>query len=161
MSTNDTPARLDALESRVAVEALINSYAQAFDSHDVDLLRSIWHDDARLDLGAAFGSFDGIEAIIASAHTNWSQMPYMHHWMANSLIDIDGERASARIAADVLCTHVEMGPVQISGLYHDRFERREERWAFVERVFDLHFLVPLSDWNPVAGSEAVPEAIQA
>jgi hypothetical protein len=161
MSANDIQARLDALESRVAIDALINSYAQAFDSHDVDLLRRIWHDDARLDLGAAFGTFDGIEAIIASAHSNWSLMPHMHHWMANSLVAIDGETAPARVAADVLCTHVEMGPVQISGLYHDRFERRGGRWAFVERVFDLHFLVPLPGWKPVAGSEAVPEAVLA
>ena len=32
-------------------------------------------------------------------------------------------KATANVAVDVLCTHVEMGPIQISGLYHDRFER--------------------------------------
>jgi hypothetical protein len=45
--------------------------------------------------------------------------------------------------------------VQISGLYHDRFERRQGRWAFSERRFELHFLTPLAGWKPVAGSEAV------
>lgn len=46
-----------------------------------------------------------------------------------------------------------MGPVQISGLYHDRFERRDGRWAFLECCFDLHFLTPLANWKAVAGSE--------
>jgi hypothetical protein len=150
----DLLARLDALESRIAIERLIATYAQAFDRRDEALLRGIWHDDARLSLGAAFGDFDGIESIIASAHTNWAAMPHMHHWMANAIIDLDGEHATAKVAVDCLCTHVSMGQVQISGLYHDRFERRSGRWAFVERVFDMHFLTPLPDWAPLAGSEA-------
>jgi hypothetical protein len=54
---------------------------------------------------------------------------------------------------DCLCTDVNAGPVQISGLYHDRFERRNHRWAFVERRFEMHFLTPLKDWKPIAGSE--------
>jgi hypothetical protein len=154
MTTPDVSSRLDAIESRVALERLIAEYAQAFDNHDEVMLRGIWHDDASLSLGATFGDFRGVDAIIESARQNWLLMPHMHHWMANPLIDIDGNRASGRAALDCLCTHVEMGPVQISGLYHDRFERRDGRWAFTERRFDLHFLTPLTGWKPVAGSEA-------
>lgn len=147
-------SRLDAVESRFALERLIAEYAQAFDNHDEDLLRGIWHEGARLLLGDAFGNFEGVEAILGSARQNWQKMPHMHHWMANPLIDIDGDTAVGRAAVDCLCTHVDMGPVQISGLYHDRFERRDGRWAFVERRFDLHFLTPLANWKAVAGSEA-------
>jgi hypothetical protein len=49
---------------------------------------------------------------------------------------------------------VELGPLQISGQYHDRFERRQGLWAFVERSFDLHFMTPLKNWQPMAGIEA-------
>ena len=154
MSKQDLSARLDALESRFAIERLIFEYAQAFDNRDEQLLRGIWHEGARLALGPAFGDFEGIDAIMESARQNWAQMPHMHHWMANQLIEIDGDTATSRTAADVLCTHIEMGPVQIAGLYHDRFERRDGRWAFVDRSFDLHFLTPLQNWKPVAGSEA-------
>ncbi|WP_207200351.1 nuclear transport factor 2 family protein [Pseudomonas sp. TH03] len=133
---------------------LIAEYVLAFEGRDEHLLRSIWHDGARLDLGAAFGSYQGIDAIIESAHSNWATMPHMHHWMANAVIDIDGETAAGRVAVDCLCTHVEMGQVQISGLYHDRFEWRDGRWAFIERRFELHFLTPLAGWKAVAGPEA-------
>jgi len=154
MSNNDLASRVEAIETRFALDRLIAEYAQAFDTRDESLLRGIWHEDARLDLGAAFGSYEGVEAIVESAHTNWKAMPHMHHWMANALIDIDGDTATARAAVDCLCTHIEMGPIQISGLYHDTFERRQGRWAFIERRFDLHFLTPLANWKPIAGGEA-------
>jgi SnoaL-like domain len=121
MNLQDIGSRLDALESRFALERLIAEYAQAFDTHDEALLRNIWHEGARLSLGEAFGDFEGIDAILESARQNWQKMPCMHHWMANPLIDIEGDKASGRAAVDCLCTHVDMGPVQISGLYHDRF----------------------------------------
>jgi hypothetical protein len=154
MSNQDFASRLDALESRTAIDRLISQYAHAFDGRDETLLQNLWHADARLDLGAAFGEFIGIDAIIGSAHQNWAAMPHMHHWMANVVIDVDGDQASARSAADVLCTHNELGEIQISGVYYDRFERRAGRWAFVDRRFELHFLTPLATWTPVAGSEA-------
>lgn len=158
MNSQDILARIDALESRFALERLIAAYNQAFDNRDEVLLRSIWHSDASLLLGNTFGNYTGIEAIIESAHKNWSQMPYMHHWMANPLIDIDGDQATGKVALDALVTHTEFGPVQISGLYHDRFERRDGRWAFVERRFDLHYLTPLPNWKPVAGAEAAAQS---
>ncbi|WP_175889415.1 nuclear transport factor 2 family protein [Burkholderia cepacia] len=158
MNQQDIAARLDVLESRFALERLIGAYNQAFDNRDEALLRSLWHDDARLLLGDAFGNHHGIAAIVDSAHENWRHMPHMHHWMANPLIDINGDRATGKVALDALVTHAELGPVQISGLYHDTFERRDGRWAFTERRFELHYLTPLSNWNPVAGSEAVANA---
>ncbi|WP_218121951.1 nuclear transport factor 2 family protein [Variovorax sp. EL159] len=153
MSNVDLMARLDVLESRFAIERLIGQYAQAFDNQDEAMLRGIWHDGATLSLGATFGAFEGVEEIMQSAHSNWKQMPHMHHWMANPIIDIEGDRATGRVAVDCLCTDVTSGPVQISGLYHDRFERRGHRWAFVERRFEMHFLTPLQNWTPIAGSE--------
>ncbi|NVZ24684.1 nuclear transport factor 2 family protein [Pseudomonas gingeri] len=154
MSKQALEARLDAIESELAIHRLVAEYGHAFDSRDETLLRSIWHEGAILDLGDAFGYFEGIEAIIASAHQNWSHMPHMHHWMANTLLELEGDRATAKVAVDCLVIHVEMGPTQISGLYHDHFERRSGRWAFVERRFELHYLTPLEKWKPVAGSEA-------
>jgi hypothetical protein len=157
MTDQNIAARIDALESRFAIEALISGYAQAFDNHDEALLRTIWHEDASLSLGD-FGNHMGIDAIMASARANWTQMPHMHHWMANSLIEIDGDKASGRAAVDCLCTHVSNGPLQISGLYHDRYERREGRWGIVDRRFDMHFITPLANWKPISGSEAKPDS---
>ncbi|MGF6811602.1 hypothetical protein OKW30_006794 [Paraburkholderia sp. Clong3] len=157
-TTQDIAARIDALESQFALDRLIAAYSQAFDNRDEALLRSIWHSDASLLLGDAFGNCTGIDAIIESAHRNWAQIPYMHHWTANPLIDINGDLATGKVALNALVTHAEMGPVQISGLYHDRFERRDGHWAFTERRFDLHYVTPLPNWKPVAGIEAASQS---
>jgi hypothetical protein len=145
-------ARLDALESRVAIEALISGYANAYDRLDADLLSSLWHADATLEL-PSFGSAGSRDEILAMAERSWQQMPHMHHWMANPLIHIDADVATGTVAADCLFHDIEKGPVQVSGLYHDRFERRDGHWRFASRYFELHFLTPLPNWQPIAGSE--------
>lgn len=152
MNIEELTARLEALESRAAIEALICAYANAFDRIDVSLLKKIWHEESTLDL-PGFGKADSRDEILAMAQNSWRQMPHMHHWMANPLIEIEGDRAVGTVAADCLFHDIEEGPVQVSGLYHDTFERREGKWAFLSRRFELHFLTPLKDWVPVAGEE--------
>lgn len=161
MNLQAMSTRLDSLESQLAIQRLIAAYAHAFDQHDEVMLRSLWHENAVLALGAAFGHFEGVNAIVESAHQNWAQMPHMHHWMANTLIEVQGETATAQSAVDCMVSHREMGQVQISGHYHDRLERRRGRWAFVERRFDLHYLTPLPHWKPVGGSEAPADTASA
>jgi hypothetical protein len=153
--------RLDALESRQAIDRLIAKYAQAFDNRDRGMLLEIWHSDAKLSLGASFGSFEGIESIMQSAEANWRQMPHMHHWMANAVVDVRGDNATGIASVNCLCVDVVLGPVQISGVYHDTFERREGRWGFIDRRFDMHFLTPLEKWTPIAGSEFASDPTNA
>lgn len=152
MNIKQLTARLDALESRVVIESLISAYANAFDRIDASLLSGIWHEDSTLDL-PGFGQAGSRDEILAMAQNSWRQMPHMHHWMANPLIEIGGDRAVGTVAADCLFHDIDKGPVQVSGLYHDRFERRDGRWAFLSRRFELHFLTPLKDWVPVGGEE--------
>jgi len=145
-------ARLDAIESRFAIDALIANYAEAFDNQDETLLATLWHEDSRLLLGD-FGNSDGRETILASARRNFKRMPHMHHWMANAVIAINGDDATGTVAADCLFFDVEQGAVQVSGRYVDSYSRRDGRWAFAQRVFELHFVTPLVGWKPVAGPE--------
>lgn len=152
MNLENLIARLDALESRVAIETLISGYANAFDRRDPELLSRLWHSDSNLDL-PGFGSGQNRDEILAMAETNWQLMPHMHHWMANPLIHIENDVAVGTVAADCLFHDIDKGPVQVSGLYHDRFERREGQWRFTSRRFELHFLTPLDAWTPIAGLE--------
>lgn len=156
MSIEALTARLETLESRAAIETLISAYANAFDRIDAGLLSEIWHTDSILDL-PGFGRAGSRDEILLMAQNSWRQMPHMHHWMANPLIEIEGDRAVGTVAADCLFHDIEKGPVQVSGLYHDTFERRDGKWAFLSRRFELHFLTPLRDWVPVAGDEQFSE----
>ena len=98
--SKELEARLDAIESRLAIDALIANYAEAFDTMNIDLLATLWHPESRLLLGAN-GNSDGLEAILAQARINMKRMPHMHHWMANALVTVDGDNAHGLVAAEV------------------------------------------------------------
>lgn len=151
MNDEQLIARLDALESRAAIETLIAAYANAFDRIDVALLQGLWHPDSTLDL-PGFGSAMNREEILVMAENSWRQMPHMHHWMANSLIDIKGDSAGGTVAADCLFYDIDKGPVQVSGCTTTPTSAGGA-WAFLSRYFELHFMTPLKDWGPVAGVE--------
>jgi hypothetical protein len=150
--TQELEARLDAIESRFAIDALIANYAEAFDTMNMDLLATLWHPDARLLLGQN-GNAVGLDAILAQAAVNMKRMPHMHHWMANALITVKGDGADGLVAADCLFYDIDQGPLQVSGQYKDIYARRDGRWAFVERSFTMHFATPLKNWVPVTGTE--------
>lgn len=150
--SKELEARLDAIESRFAIDALIANYAQAFDTYDRELLATLWHPDSRLLLGQN-GNAEGLDAILAQADVNMKRMPHMHHWMANALITVAGDRAHGLVAADCIFYDVDQGPLQVSGQYQDIYERRDGRWAFVERQFTMHYATPLKNWVPIMGTE--------
>lgn len=151
----DIEERLELLETRNAVLDLISSYAQGFDNQNPELLRSTFHQTAVLDLDV-FGRYEGIEAIIGVAGQFWEASPYMHHWMANPLIEIDVASGSATssTALDCLCTYLETGTAHIGGYYDDTFRRIDGRWWITERKFVLQFMTPMPDWKPTQGTEA-------
>ena len=153
MTESELEARLDALESHNAITRLIADYGHAYDNQDIELLASIWHDDARFDAGS-LGVDNGRDAILGSANEAWKEIPYMHHWMTNLAIDIEGDTATAVVALDCFETSVTDGPAMIGGKYFDRFERRDGVWKFVERRLDLSYSTPMSSWTPSMGSEA-------
>lgn len=159
----DLETRLDLLESRNALLDLISGYAQGFDNHDPELLRSVFHDDAVLDLGETWGRHEGISAILSAADAFWVGAPHMHHWMANPLIEIDltADSATATTALDCLSTFTDTGTAHIGGRYTDRYLRIDGRWWISERVFELQFITPMPDWTPAQGTEAAAPAARA
>ena len=154
MTSSEIEVRLDALESREAIARLISDYGHAFDNQDEGLLASIWHDDARFDLGEPFGAFTGPDAIVDGARGLWKEVPFQHHWMANVAIDLDGDQATTVTALDCFVTSLEAGPSMVGGRYLDRFERRDGVWKFVDRKFEMAYFTPVGDWTPMMGSEA-------
>lgn len=137
-----TDSRLDQVESRFAIEDLIATYAKGFDRRDPELLHTIWHEDAVLDFGEAFGTHEGIDAIRTAADGFWQAIPWMHHWQATPLIEIDGDRATAYVGLDCMVRSVEEGPVRVGGYYEDVFERRDGAWKFARRVCDIQIWAP-------------------
>lgn len=155
----DTDTRLELLETRNTLLDLIARYSHGFDGHEPELLREIFFDDAVLDLDV-FGRYEGLGAIMAVAAEFWTGAPYMHHWMANPLLEIDLQAgtASARTALNCMCTYVDSGPAHIGGRYDDLFKRVDGRWAISERTLIVNFVTPLPGWKVEQGTETVAPA---
>ena len=142
--------RIDELESRMAITDLIAAYTHAFDREDRDLMISIWHEDALLDLGEGLGTYKGIDRILEAADGFWTSMDWLHHWCPNALVTLDGDTATAAVNLDCLVRGSD-GPVMIGGNYFDRFERRAGQWRFAERRFVMDYWTPLENWKPTQG----------
>ncbi|MET7511165.1 nuclear transport factor 2 family protein [Streptomyces albidoflavus] len=148
-------ARLDEIESRIAIEELLNKYCHGFDRPDRDLLRTLWAEDAVFDLGPLFGDpANGVEGIMAKAEELWAAVPVMYHWMADPVIAVDGDTATAETELNCLVISREDGPTQVVGVYSDRFARIDGVWKFQHRVFDPQLWAPLEGWAATAGSKA-------
>jgi ketosteroid isomerase-like protein len=147
-------ARLDELESRVAIEELLADYAQGFDQQDADRLRTIWHEDAEFDLGDPFGSYSGIDSIMEATAGFWKQMKWMNHWMATPSIKVSGDHATGMSGVDCMVHDNDRGPSMICGTYTDEYERRDGVWKFAKRRFVMNYFTPLKNWTPDLGQVA-------
>jgi gamma-hexachlorocyclohexane dehydrochlorinase len=146
--------RLDYVESRIAIEDLIARYSKGFDNQDLETLLSIWHEDAVLDFGDAFGVHEGVEAIGTAAAGFWQALPWMHHWQSTPVIEIDGDRAAAHVGLDCMVRSAEQGPVRVAGSYEDVFERRDGVWKFANRKFEVAYWAPDSSFEAEFGTHA-------
>jgi hypothetical protein len=78
-----------------AIAQLVYRYCRALDRLDADLLRSIFHPDARIDMGAIYGG--GVEGFVATAMGFMGSMEATRHCVSNILVD--GDRAESYVDA--------------------------------------------------------------
>ena len=71
--------------------------------------------------------------------------PGTRHITANSIIEVDGDSATAR-SSYVVLQGVDGAPLQpiITGRYRDRFVRSDGRWQFAQRMFLIDHVGDLS-----------------
>lgn len=140
-------ARIQALLDKQEIQEVIHRRARAADRKDLTLARSCFHDGGTEDHGGFVGDVD--EYLKWSPISDRSGDPHrvMWHFVSNILIDLDGD--TARVESMVLATETierdgAKHDTSVGGRYLDRFERRDGRWAIVERrlVFDWSRVEP-------------------
>lgn len=132
-----TDASIDAVLSRAVIMDLVSAYARAADRGDVELMRSLFHDDATVMCGIANGRGPAFaEAIVAFVTTNLDRC---FHSISNSWIEVNGDTAAGE---HYVIAHVTAGGNDFlsGGRYVDRYERRDGAWKFASRSFVM-------DWN--------------
>jgi hypothetical protein len=145
-------------ESAVAIGNLIAGYAECIDAGDFEGVADLLADAAVGSGDTAIPLLRGRDHMLALYRSTTRRYdngtPCTRHLTTNLIMEIDDLAGTATTRSTWLVLQAVPGlPLQpiLTGRYHDRFERSDGRWRFVERRFliDLtgdvshHLLTPL------------------
>jgi hypothetical protein len=131
--------RVARLEARAEILDCIQRYARGVDRRDRALLRSAYHDDAVDD---HVGFVGPVEDFIDWAFAYHSTQTRYQHYLLNHTAEVNGDEAHAETY--YLFVGTDRAPANhmtiSGGRYIDRLERRDGRWAIVDRVCLVEFM---------------------
>jgi SnoaL-like domain len=130
--------KIQQLSDRAEIHDCMQRYARGIDRQDRALLRSAYHDGAVDDHVGFIGKVDDFIDWALAYHA--TQTRYQHY-ILNHTSEIDGDEAHAETYYLFFGTDREpANHITISGgRYVDRLERRDGRWAIVDRVTVVEF----------------------
>lgn len=146
----DEAALAELLDKQAIAERLAD-YARAADRIDVELLRSVFHPEARADYGEMFqGTGHEFAEFIGVMHP---AMETHHHQLGQVTVRVQGDRAGSEAYVTVRLRYRQpdgtVGELASHGRYVDRWERRDGEW----RISDRRYLHHLDEtWTSTGGS---------
>ena len=154
--SDELSSRLDRLESRYEIEALVSNYCHGFDKRDYDRFLSIWWEDCTWKIGPPFGDFEGHEGIHEAIHAVlWPAWAQSQHVTSNLVVAFSGADTATGIC-DVDCMGLLTDSAEatfVGATYRDRYERREGVWKIAVREVQIHY------FNQFSGTTlSAPEA---
>jgi len=148
MELNDIETRLDRLESRAEILALISHYCKACDDRDVPLLRSLFRDDSWVRSADGRMKGEGLDGILQMYRKRFEVLGLSVHWTHDTVVSFDPADPD-RATGEVFC-HAEAmrnGQVLVGSLrYEDEYRRRDGKWYFASRVLKFLYYVPVQEY---------------
>lgn len=134
--------RVDEIESRYAISALVAGYCEGVDRKDNERFFGLWHDDAAYLIPGGRGNFHGIDGIRESQQVIAKAWKQTYHWTTNHTVSFSSpDRAIGRSDVFALCQHHDETKVSfVGGTYQDVYERRDGVWKFAERLVQRWFV---------------------
>ena len=145
---HDPAAMLQLLLDEREITGLLFRYCRAMDRCDDGLLRSLYHEDARIEHAGFRG---GVDLFLEFVMGKMRQIDFASHHITNVLIEIAGDRAFCEgyfinIASDPDRRDKDGRPFdrQLTGRYLDRLERGAAGWKISHRrvVYETSQLLP-------------------
>jgi ketosteroid isomerase-like protein len=141
---------LEMLIAKAEITEALAAYCRAVDRIDMELGRSVFHEDAIADYGPMFqGTGHGFMEFVRTAHL--SMQTHGHH-IGGITIHVDGDRAGSECY--VIARLRTAGPdgaltdIVSHGRYVDRWERRDGTWRITHR----RYLHTMDEARAVAGA---------
>lgn len=139
---------IQQISDHLEITRLLHTYARAVDTHDWELWRSVFTEDAEIDYTSTpHGEKGSREEIADWLERSFALIPVTMHYITNIEIDLDGDAARVRAMFH--------NPIQLpgvdgistcGGLYHHRLVRTVDGWRSRELVEECIWF----DNNPFA-----------
>jgi 3-phenylpropionate/cinnamic acid dioxygenase small subunit len=123
----------NGIADRLEIVDLLNRYAVAIDDKDWEALSEVFCDDCTADYGQ-FGTFNGVDAVVAWMAPTHADLTTQHA-MANMVIAIDQDTATARSYVHVFLRPDQSPSFRVGGAYRDELRRVDGRWKIANRVY--------------------------
>jgi hypothetical protein len=135
--SDDLRARVRRLEDVLEIQRLLVDYGLHLDARDLGAYSRLFCEDG--EWTGATGTAVGPEAIRAMLEAGLPGNPpapgeTTWHLMANPIVDVHGDRATARVMWVLLRREAGDRPaIAVSGHYEDELVREHGRWRFKRR----------------------------
>lgn len=120
-----------------AIETLVYTYAELVDGGDFAAVGELFADATFTGAAGSVSGQDGIEGMLSEHVILYEDgTPRTKHVTTNLVIEVDEEASMAVSRSYFTAMRAVRGlalQTIVSGRYHDRFERRNGKWRFVER----------------------------
>ncbi|MEA2170086.1 MAG: hypothetical protein QOF76_3386 [Solirubrobacteraceae bacterium] len=139
---------LQELNDERAITRVLLDYCRAVDRGDIDLLKTVYHDDAMELRGVFEGPASTFVGFVAASVEAGQEMS---HATSNFRIDLDGDAADVEsyVVATITLTHPDGDKVHevLGARFLDRFERRDGHWRIAVRrtIFDWSRTDPVTE----------------
>jgi uncharacterized protein (TIGR02246 family) len=125
------------IEDRLAIRELIETYADATNVRDVDAWGALFAEDAqwRLPDFPEYGDTVGRDAIVAKWVAAVADHTGLVYLATPGAIEVDGDRATARLYTNEVYTTADGRIVRRRGRYDEVLVKRHGRWLIAEHEF--------------------------
>lgn len=128
---------LQRVKDELEIRGLIERYSDAVCMRDSDAIMDLWADNCRWSVP----DMEGLENVVGKGaiRATWegaqALFPFAFLICVPGRIDIDGDRASARVYTTEVLRGADGAVRHAVGRYDDKFERQRGGWRFTERVW--------------------------
>ncbi len=145
---SDLETRIQRLEDIEAIRALKVRYCDLCDrGYDADALAELFTEDAVWD-GGMFGRYESKRRIHRFFSATGGIVRFARHYVTNSVVDVEGDRASGRWyllqSATMPDGNVERA-VWGSARYDEEYVRTPDGWKFQSVLLDWGFWTPFEE----------------
>jgi hypothetical protein len=133
---------LSSATDLLSIHRVMYDYAWGCDSGDLELLRSLFTEDARLDYSQTRGGpVGGRDDAVSWLQNSLEQLAFIQHLISNFRIEVSGDRAAGRAMFHTSFCLAGKGDVMVTGGYYNlELVRTPDGWKVQSLIEEVRWV---------------------